>query len=155
MPTWIVKDMPSQQGRLAVNKGATAGRGHDTALALAGAGAQVVLTGHSPARGAAALDRIRAAHPGADIRDDTLDLAGLVSVQDFGERFQRRHGTDGALDLLVNNGISMVPPTRQATADGFELQFGTAYLSHFALTLQLLPLLVRGRPARASVRVST
>ena len=145
MMNWTVRDMASQQGSLAVITGATGGLGYETALALAGAGARVVLTGRNPAKGAAALSQIRAAHPDADIRYDTLDLASLASIQDFAERFKRQHD---ALDVLVNNGGVMAPPTRQATADGFELQFGTNYLSHFALTAQLLPPLMQGRPAR-------
>jgi NAD(P)-dependent dehydrogenase (short-subunit alcohol dehydrogenase family) len=138
MKNWTVRDMASQQGRVAVITGATGGLGYETALALAGAGARVVLTGRNPAKGEAALAHIRAAHPGADIRYDTLDLASLASIQDFAERFKRKYE---ALDILVNNGGVMAPPTRQVTADGFELQFGTNYLGHFALTAQLLPLL--------------
>jgi NAD(P)-dependent dehydrogenase (short-subunit alcohol dehydrogenase family) len=145
MKTWTTKDIPSQQGRVAVITGATGGLGYETALALAGAGAQVVLTGRNPAKGAAALEHIRAVHPAADIGYDTLDLGSLASVQDFAERFKRRHGS---LDILVNNGGVMAPPKRQLTADGFELQFGTNYLSPFALTAQLLPLLTHGRPSR-------
>jgi NAD(P)-dependent dehydrogenase (short-subunit alcohol dehydrogenase family) len=145
MKIWSTQDIPSQKGRLAVITGATGGLGYETALALAGAGARVVLTGRNPAKGAAALAHIRAEHPGSDIRYDTLDLASLASIQDFAERFKRKHD---ALDTLVNNGGVMAPPTRQATADGFELQFGTNYLSHFALTGKLLPLLMQGRRAR-------
>ena len=145
MKNWTIRDMASQQGRLAVITGATGGLGYETALALAGAGARVVLTGRNPAKGAVALAHIRAAHPGADIRYDTLDLASLASIEDFAERFKRKHD---ALDVLVNNGGVMAPPARQVTVDGFELQFGTNYLSHFALTAQLLPLLTRGRRAR-------
>jgi len=145
MKNWTIRDMASQQGRLTVVTGATGGLGYETALALAGAGARVVLTGRNPAKGAAALQHIRAVHPGADIRYETLDLASLASIQDFAERFKRMHD---ALDVLVNNGGVMAPPTRQVTADGFELQFGTNYLSHFALTAQLLPLLTQGRRAR-------
>ena len=145
MKTWTIRDMASQQGRLAVITGATGGLGNETALALAGAGARVVLTGRNPAKGATALQRIRVVHAGADIRYDTLDLGSLASIQDFAERFKRKYD---ALDVLVNNGGVMAPPTRQATADGFELQFGTNYLSHFALTAQLLPPLTQGRPAR-------
>ena len=145
MKNWTTRDMASQQGRLAVITGATGGLGYETALALAGAGARVVLTGRNPTKGATALQNIRALHPDADIRYDALDLASLASIQDFAERFKRKHG---ALDILVNNGGVMAPPTRQLTADGFELQFGTNYLSHFALTAQLLPLLTQGRRAR-------
>ncbi|MBC7376918.1 MAG: SDR family oxidoreductase [Burkholderiaceae bacterium] len=145
MKNWTVRDMASQQGRLAVITGATGGLGYETVLALAGAGARVVLTGRNPAKGATALQRIRAVHAGADICYDTLDLGSLASIQDFAERFKRKHD---ALDILVNNGGVMAPPTRQVTADGFELQFGTNYLSHFALTAHLLPLLTQGRRAR-------
>jgi len=145
MKTWGTRDIPSQRGRLAVITGATGGLGYQTALALAGAGAQVVLTGRNPAKGAAALERIRAAHPGAAICYETLDLGSLASVRHFAERFGRQHE---ALEILINNGGVMAPPTRQLTADGFELQFGTNYLSHFALTAQLLPLLVQGQSAR-------
>jgi NAD(P)-dependent dehydrogenase (short-subunit alcohol dehydrogenase family) len=145
LKNWTIRGMVSQQGRLAVITGATGGLGYETALALAGAGARVVLTGRNPTKGAAALAHIRAAHPGADIHYDTLDLASLASIQDFAERFKRKHD---ALDILVNNGGVMAPPTRQVTADGFELQFGTNYLSHFALTAQLLPSLTQGRGAR-------
>ncbi len=119
--------------------------GYETALALAGAGAEVVLTGRNAAKGAAALAGIRAAHPFSVISYKTLDLGSLASVREFADRFKHMHG---ALDLLVNNGGVMAPPTRQATADGFELQFGTNYLSHFALTSHLLPLLMQGRHAR-------
>jgi len=140
--TWSI---PSQRGRLAVITGATGGLGYETALALAGAGAQVVLTGRNPVKGAAALESIRAAHPGAAISYETLDLGSLASVQDFAERFKRKQAS---LHILINNGGVMAPPTRQVTADGFELQFGTNYLGHFALTAQLLPLLMQGRRAR-------
>jgi NAD(P)-dependent dehydrogenase (short-subunit alcohol dehydrogenase family) len=145
MDPWTTHDIPSQRGRLVVITGATGGLGYETALALAGAGAQVVLTGRNAVKGATALENIRAAHPGAAIRYETLDLASLASVRRFAERFESRHGS---LDILVNNGGVMAPPTRQATADGFELQFGTNYLSHFALTAQLLPLLMQGRRPR-------
>jgi NAD(P)-dependent dehydrogenase (short-subunit alcohol dehydrogenase family) len=142
---WTISDIPPQRGRLAVITGATGGLGYETALALAGAGAQVVLTGRDPGKGSAALAAVRAVHPGAAVSYETLDLGSLASVRDFSARLRRAHG---ALDILVNNGGVMAPPTRQATHDGFELQFGTNYLSHFALTAQLLPLLAQGRQAR-------
>jgi len=145
MMPWSTQDIPSQKGRLAVITGATGGLGCETALALAGAGAQLVLTGRNPVKGAAALERIRAVHPAAAVTFAMLDLGNLDSVREFAQRFKRQHAT---LDILVNNGGVMAPPTRQATADGFELQFGTNYLSHFALTLQLLPLMAQGRAAR-------
>ncbi len=149
--SWTVRDIPPQQGRRAVITGATGGIGYETALALAGAGAEVVLTGRNAAKGEAALAAIRAVHPRATIHYADLDLANLASVAACAERFAGRHDL---LDLLVNNAGVMTPPTRHATADAFELQFGTNYLGHFALTAHLLPLLRKGRQARV-VNVSS
>ena len=138
-------DLRWVKGRLAVITGATGGLGYETALALAGAGAQVLLTGRDQTRGDAALARIRAMHPDAGIDFRLLDLGSLASVRDFAGRFACTHA---ALDILINNGGVMAPPVMHATVDGFELQFGTNYLSHFALTGQLLPSLMRSRSAR-------
>lgn len=151
MSGWTIDDIPNQAGRLAVITGATGGLGFETALALAGKGAEVVLTGRNAEKGADALARIHARHPGAAISYDTLDLASLASVADFAARFAATHDR---LDLLVNNGGVMIPPTRKTTADGFELQFGTNFLSHFALTARLLPLL-RAADAPRVVTVSS
>jgi len=151
MKHWTIRAIPPQQGRLVVITGATNGLGYETALALAGAGAEVVLTGRNAAKGEAALAKIRVAHPRATIRYADLDLASLASVKAFADRFSGEHG---ALDLLVNNAGVMTPPARHATADGFELQFGTNYLGHFALTARLLPLLRQGRQTRV-VNVSS
>ena len=145
MKNWHIRDIPPQQGRRVVITGATNGLGYETALAFAGTDAEVVLTGRNAAKGAAALAKIRAVHPRANIRYADLDLASLASVKAFADRFS---GEQDALDLLVNNAGVMTPPTRHATVDGFELQFGTNYLGHFALTAHLLPLLRRGRQAR-------
>ncbi|HEV3422786.1 MAG TPA: oxidoreductase [Paraburkholderia sp.] len=145
MAHWSIDDMPPQAGRLAVITGATGGLGFETALALAAAGANVVLTGRNLQKGNAALAAIRAQHPAAVIRYEHLDLASLASVREFAERLAHAHA---ALDLLVNNAGVMTPPARKTTADGFELQFGTNYLGHFALTGQLLPLLRNGRRPR-------
>lgn len=145
MPNWTTEDIPRQTGRLAVITGATGGLGFETALALAGAGADVVLTGRNAQKGQAALDQIRARHPAASIRYTHLDLASLASVREFAAQFASGHAS---LDLLINNAGVMTPPTRQTTSDGFELQFGTNYLGHFALTERLLPLLRAGRAPR-------
>jgi NAD(P)-dependent dehydrogenase (short-subunit alcohol dehydrogenase family) len=138
MANWTCNDIPPQTGRLAVVTGATGGLGYETALALAGAGAEVVLTGRNETKGNAALAAIRARYPRALIAYQHLDLASLASVREFVERLMAEHN---ALDLLINNAGVMTPPTRKETADGFELQFGTNYLGHFALTAQLLPAL--------------
>lgn len=150
MKNWTTDDIPDQHGRLVVVTGATGGIGYEAALALAGAGAEVVLTGRDAAKGGVALTRIRAIHPGANVRYEHLDLANLASIRAFAESFSNRHAS---LDLLVNNAGVMTPPTRHTTHDGFELQFGTNYLSHFALTARLLPLLRAGRDTRVGTRV--
>ncbi|MGY1653225.1 oxidoreductase [Geodermatophilus sp. SYSU D01119] len=119
--------VPSQAGRTAVVTGATSGLGLATARALAAAGARVVLAVRDPARGRAA-----AAGLTGEVEVRRLDLADLASVRAFADDWS------GPLDVLVNNaGIMMVPQGR--TADGFELQFGTNHLGHFALTNLLLP----------------
>jgi NAD(P)-dependent dehydrogenase (short-subunit alcohol dehydrogenase family) len=127
MPKWTPADLPDLSGRTAVVTGANSGIGRAAARELARAGARVVLAVRDEAKGRAAA----AAMPGT-VEVRALDLADLASVRAFAE------GWDGDLDVLVNNaGIMAVPEGR--TADGFELQFGTNHLGHFALTNLLLP----------------
>jgi NAD(P)-dependent dehydrogenase (short-subunit alcohol dehydrogenase family) len=145
MTDWTTADIPSLKGRTAVITGATGGLGYETALALAGAGAEVVLTGRNEVKGPNALQGIRGQFPDANISYETLDLANLASVADFAKRFAAAHAS---LDLLINNAGVMALPQRQATANGFEMQFGTNYLGHYALTAQLLPSLRRGHQPR-------
>ncbi|WP_242129111.1 SDR family oxidoreductase [Sphingobium sp. Sx8-8] len=144
MTRWTSDDIPTQQGRRAVVTG-TGGLGFETALALARAGAEVIVAGRNPASGAEAVDRIIAASPTAKIKFERLDLASLASVADFAARLADQRNS---LDILVNNAGIMRPPTWQATTDGFELQLGTNYLGHHALTGRLLPLLMNGEEAR-------
>ena len=126
MRGFSVADIPDLSGRTAVVTGASSGIGTATAAALAGAGAQVVLAVRSPTRG----ERAAAAIDGAtEVR--TLDLASLASVRRFAADWS------GEVDLLINNAGVMVPPLTR-TVDGFELQFGTNHLGHFALTNLLL-----------------
>ena len=143
--SWTTKDIPNQAGRLAVVTGANTGLGYETALELAGAGAEVVVAARNPDKGQAAVTRILAAHPGAKVRLELLDLSRLADVTDFAERIAGRHDK---IDLLVNNAGVMMPPRHQVTADGFELQLGVNYLAHYALTAHLLPLLRRGTAPR-------
>jgi NAD(P)-dependent dehydrogenase (short-subunit alcohol dehydrogenase family) len=139
MSTWTTQDIPPQQGRKVVITGATGGLGYETALALAKAGADVLMTGRNEAKGKDALARVKATVPGAKVRYAHLDLADLASVEAFAGQLA---GEWEAIDLLVNNAGVMTPPTRHETADGFELQFGTNYLGHFALTGLLLKNLI-------------
>ncbi|MFA1538922.1 oxidoreductase [Actinomadura monticuli] len=142
MRGWTANDIPALKGRRAIVTGANSGIGYHTALQLARHGASVVLACRSAERGQAAFDRMKAAAPGADLALGSLDLADLVSVR----AFAARHG-DGPLDILVNNAGVMALP-RRATADGFEMQFGTNHLGHFALTGLLLPALRAAESAR-------
>ncbi|WP_226583939.1 SDR family oxidoreductase [Acuticoccus sediminis] len=141
---WTAADIPSQQGRTAVVTG-TGGLGYEIALALARAGAGVIIAGRNPEKGEAAALRIAKTVPGALATFEALDLARLESIADFASRMATGFGS---IDLLVNNAGVMTPPRRQETADGFELQLGTNYLGHFALTARLLPLLREGAGAR-------
>jgi NAD(P)-dependent dehydrogenase (short-subunit alcohol dehydrogenase family) len=138
MTNWTIADIPLQRGKLAVVTGAPGGLGYQTARGLAQAEAEVVLTGRNDAKGREAISKIRKQLPDAKISFEALDLANLASVADFAQRFATAHSS---LDLLINNAGVMALPTRQTTADGFEMQLGTNYLGHYALTAQLLPLL--------------
>jgi NAD(P)-dependent dehydrogenase (short-subunit alcohol dehydrogenase family) len=141
---WTAADIPFTPGRTAIVTG-TGGLGLEDARALARAGFDTVVAGRSPEKGAAAVAQIQAGVPAARIRFERLDLASLASIADFGRRLRERQGS---LDLLINNAGVMVPPARQVTADGFELQLGTNHLGHFALTAALIPLLRKGINAR-------
>lgn len=134
---WTLADIPPQHGKLAVITG-TGGLGYEDALALAQAGAQVVLAGRNAAKGEAAIAKIKVLVPDAAISFAMLDLASLASVEAFAADFASRHER---IDILINNAAVMALPTRQITADGFEMQIGTNFLGHFALTARLLPLL--------------
>lgn len=144
MTRWTHSDIPSQDGRVAIVTG-TGGLGYETALALARAGAEVILAGRNADKGFDALRRIRDAATHAIVSFELLDLADLASITAFAERLGLQRDR---IDLLVNNAGVMAPPRRKVTADGFELQLGTNYLGHFALTGRLLPLLCNGRDTR-------
>ncbi|MGC4810749.1 SDR family oxidoreductase [Micromonospora sp. DT228] len=139
----VVLDLtvPDLTGKLAVVTGGSDGLGLGLATRLARAGAEVVLPVRNPAKGAAALDAVRAAAPGAVVSTRKLDLASLDSVAALADTLL---GEGRPIHLMINNAGVMTPPTRHATAEGFELQFGTNHLGHFALTGRLLPLLRAG-----------
>ncbi|MBB5986794.1 SDR family oxidoreductase [Sphingobium lignivorans] len=144
MTNWTSSDIPPQWNRDVIVTG-TGGLGFQDALALATAGANVVIAGRNPEKGAAAVAAIKRAVPGAQVRFGKLDLADLGSVAAFAGQLAQEQDS---LDLLINNAAVMRPPERRETRDGFELQFGTNYLGHFALTAHLLPLLRKGQEPR-------
>lgn len=145
MTRWTAADIPPQTGKTALVTGGSAGLGFETARELARAGARVIIASRNPETGAEAIARIKAEIPTAVLHFETVDLASLASVSALAARLRAQ--TD-ALDLLINNAGVMTPPRRMETADGFELQFGTNHLAHFALTGLLLPLLVNAGQAR-------
>ncbi|MGI8926447.1 MAG: oxidoreductase [Tepidiformaceae bacterium] len=147
---WTAAQMPRQDGRTAVVTGANSGIGLVAARELARAGARVVLACRNTEKGDNAASEIRLAAPGASVEVAALDLGSLGSVRAFAERYRSQHQP---LDLLINNAGVMAPP-RRVTADGFELQFGTNHLGHFALTGLVIGLM-DGRDDARVVSVSS
>lgn len=141
MPRTTDIDIPDLGSTLAIVTGASDGIGFAIAARLARAGAKVLMPVRNQGKGDAAMDRIRKATPGANVSVRSLDLASLSSVATFADELLKE---DRPIDILINNAGLMTPPTRQATVDGNELQFGTNHLGHFALTTRLLPLLRAG-----------
>jgi NAD(P)-dependent dehydrogenase (short-subunit alcohol dehydrogenase family) len=141
---WIEEMIPDLAGKVAVVTGANSGLGLETTRVLAQKGAHVVLAMRSIARGHAAVETIRAGTPGASLAEMPLDLGSLGSVHHSVEAFLANYDR---LDILVNNAGVMAIPHRK-TADGFEMQFGTNYLGHFALTGLLMPRILSTPNAR-------
>jgi NAD(P)-dependent dehydrogenase (short-subunit alcohol dehydrogenase family) len=135
---WTEADVPGQKDRVAVVTGANTGLGFETARVLAARGASVVLAVRDVEKGKRAAARIADTAPGADLTVQELDLTSQESVRAAAAELRARHPR---IDLLINNAGVMTPP-KQTTRDGFELQFGTNHLGHFALTGLLLDLLL-------------
>ncbi|MEO7718323.1 MAG: oxidoreductase [Capsulimonas sp.] len=146
MKAWTAGDIPAQSGKTVIVTGANSGIGWETARELARAGADVILTARSQAKGQDAVDRIRREIPGANVRAKILDLASLRSVRNFADEILQ----EPKLDLLVNNAGVMAIPKRQVTEDGFEMQMGTNFLGPFALTGLILPALLRAPSPRVT-----
>ena len=134
---WDDRLMLDQSGKVAIVTGAGSGLGFETVRALAGKNAKVVMAVRNTAKGREAAARIKKECPRADVDVMELDLADLSSVRKFAQNFTKRVSR---LDLLINNAGVMVPPYGK-TVDGFELQFGTNHLGHFALTVLLIDML--------------
>lgn len=134
MAPWTSADIPDQSGRTVVITGANTGLGYETARALAAKGAHVVLAVRNLDKGKAAADLIVRRYPGSDVSVQELDLTSLASIRSAADELKAGHDR---IDLLINNaGVMMTP--KETTKDGFELQFGTNHLGHFALTGLLL-----------------
>ncbi|MCZ0727535.1 SDR family NAD(P)-dependent oxidoreductase [Mycolicibacterium iranicum] len=131
---WTAADVPDQTGRAVIITGANTGIGYEAALVLAGKGARVVLAVRNAGKGQKAIDAIARKHPGAAVTLQELDLSSLGSVRKATDALRAAHPR---IDLLINNAGVMYPP-KQVTRDGFELQFGTNHLGHFAFTGLLL-----------------
>ena len=149
-PRWTIDDLPKQDGKVVVITGANSGIGYEAALALAGAGAHIVMACRKEALAQAAIGKIREAHPSASREFVALNLASLASVRAFAAEVQTKHER---LDVLVNNaGVMALPYCK--TEDGFEMQLGTNHLGHFALTGLLLGHLLAA-PAPRVVNVAS
>ncbi|RIT42090.1 short chain dehydrogenase [Mycobacteroides abscessus subsp. massiliense] len=131
---WSTTDIPDQTGRVAIVTGANTGLGLETAKALAAHGAHVVLAVRNAEKGKAAADAITAAHSNADVTLQSLDLSSLESVRRASDQLKARYDK---IDLLINN-AGVMWTEKSSTADGFELQFGTNHLGHYAFTGLLL-----------------
>ena len=148
---WTEKDIPDLSGRTAVVTGANGGLGLQTALALAGAGAHVVLAARDQSKTTAAVARIAERYPAASLEVVPLDLGDLSVVSIAASKILAAHER---VDLLVNNaGVMAMPP--RTTVDGFEMQFGVDHLGHWAFTAHLLPALLRAPAARVVTVTST
>jgi NAD(P)-dependent dehydrogenase (short-subunit alcohol dehydrogenase family) len=144
---WTEADIPDQTGRTALVTGANAGLGFHEALQLAKHGAHVYVSARNPQRGEAAMAKLRQLAPAENLELVSLDLADLDSVRKLAAELP-------ALDLLLNNAGVMAVPRRETTKQGFELQFGTNHLGHFALTGLLLPGLL-SKPGSRIVTLSS
>ncbi|KAA1252140.1 SDR family NAD(P)-dependent oxidoreductase [Mycobacterium simiae] len=141
----LIATVPDLSGNLAVVTGANSGLGFGLARRLSAAGADVVMAIRNRAKGEAAIREIRSRVPDARLTIRDLDLSSLASVAALGEQLS----SEGRpIDILINNAGVMTPPERDTTTDGFELQFGSNHLGHFALTAHVLPLLRAANRAR-------
>ena len=145
MANWTAQDIPDLGGRTAVVTGASSGIGEEAASALAGKGAHVVLAVRDAGRGEATRDRILRRHPDGKVEVSLLDMADLASIRAFAARSVE---TLPHIDILLNNAGLGMQPVRATTTDGFERQFGTNHLGHFALTGLLVPALLKSAAPR-------
>lgn len=142
---WTASKIPQRNDGLAIITGSTEGIGYEDALALSTAGWEVIIMGRNAQKGADVIAKIRQSNPKAKVHFEQIDLADLSSIKAFASKMIAK---GEPINLLINNAGVMTPPNRLETKDGYELQFGTNHLGHFALTAQLLPLLRKASNAR-------
>jgi NAD(P)-dependent dehydrogenase (short-subunit alcohol dehydrogenase family) len=147
---WDSDNITNQKGRVVIVTGSSSGIGFETARVLANKEATVIIAIRNMKKGNAALEKIKKENATADVKVMELDLANLKSVRRFADKFNEEYSQ---LDLLINNAGVMIPPYSK-TADGFELQFGTNHLGHFALTGLLLERIIN-TPSSRIVNVSS
>lgn len=147
---WNMENISDQKGKIAIVTGSSSGIGYETARVLANKNAKVIISVRNLEKGKAAEEKIKAQYKDADVLVMELDLANLKSVHAFADNFKKQYKQ---LDLLINNAGVMMPPYSK-TADGFELQFGTNHLGHFALTGLLIDL-IKKTPNSRIVNVSS
>jgi NAD(P)-dependent dehydrogenase (short-subunit alcohol dehydrogenase family) len=143
--SWSVADIPSQAGKTVIVTGANCGIGFYTALEMGRAGATVILVCRNAERANAAADKMRAAVPTATFEVAIVDVSSVADVKKFAAAFNKR---DIALDTLINNAGIMAIPEHTLTAEGFESQWATNHVGHFALTGLLIPSLKRSSAPR-------
>lgn len=147
---WTADNISDQKGKVAIVTGSSSGIGYEAARVLANKNAEVIIAVRNRVKGDAAVRKIKAQNRNADVKEMILDLASLKSVKQFADEFNKKYNR---LDILINNAGVMIPPYSR-TDDGFELQFGTNHLGHFALTGQLMELL-KTTPNSRIVNVSS
>ena len=136
---WTAENIPDQSGKVVIVTGSSSGIGYEAARVLANKNAKVIIAVRNFKKGENAKAKIMSKNSKADVRVMKIDLSDLSSIKDFADEINQKFEK---LDLLINNAGVMIPPYSK-TKDGFELQFGTNHLGHFALTLQLLNLIER------------
>jgi len=147
---WSIDKIDNLSGKMVIVTGGGSGIGFEAARVLATKGAEVILAIRTLEKGERAMNKIKATYPAAKVSLMHLDLGDLKSIHSFTEEFLKKHKS---LNLLINNAGVMIPPFKH-TKDGFELQFGTNHLGHFALTGLLLPLLL-ATPGSRIVTISS
>jgi len=149
--SWTIADIPNLDGKTAVVTGANGGLGLETARALAGAGAHVVMAARNQEKATAAVADILAGQPGASLQMVELDLGSFEAIRTAASKILSMHPT---VDILVNNAGLMAMPERR-TVDGFEMQLGVNHFGHWVLTADLMPALIASGASRVVTVTST